>query len=72
MKLEAMEGSLAGSRIPEKQAGYMELQGAQKDRDCKKVYVKNGVSSKLGCCDKFEPESKSVQQFRCGTCEYLI
>jgi len=72
VKLDALESSLSGKRIPSAQAEYMELSGAQKDRDCKKVYVKGGVSSKLGCCDKFQPENKSVSQFRCGTCEYLV
>jgi hypothetical protein len=59
-------------RIPEKEAGYMELQGARKDADCRKVAVKGGVSSALGCCNHFEPESRATRKFTCGTCEYLI
>ena len=54
-----------------KQAGYMELAGAVKDADCHKVRVTGGVSKQLGCCDRFHPEDDSVQEFRCGTCEYL-
>ena len=60
-----------GDRISAKSAGYMELAGAVKDADCRKVEVKGGVSSALGCCNKFEPESDEVKQFRCGMCEYL-
>lgn len=59
-------------RISAEEAEYMELADAKKDADCEKVEVKGGVSTKLGCCDKFEPESKSVQEFRCGRCEYLV
>jgi hypothetical protein len=58
-------------RFTERAAGYMELSGAQKDADCKKVQVTGGVSTQLGCCNYFEPEKRSVQQFRCGNCEYL-
>lgn len=58
-------------RISAKQAEYMELQGAQKDNDCEEVRVQGGVSSQLGCCDKFKPRDPAVQQFRCGTCKYL-
>jgi hypothetical protein len=61
----------ADDRIPADKAGYMELAGAVKDGDCHKVRVQGGVSKNLGCCNKFEPESKSVQQFKCGNCEYL-
>ena len=68
-----VEGQKAkDTRYSEKQAVYMELDGAEKDADCEKVRVKDGVSTKLGCCNYFEPESESVKQFRCGTCEYLI
>lgn len=58
-------------RLSAAQAGYMELQNAVKDADCRKVEVKGGVSSQLGCCDLYQPESKAVKQFRCGECEYL-
>jgi hypothetical protein len=58
--------------ISAEEAEYMELKGAEKDADCRKVDVDGGVSSDLGCCDKFQPEDDEVQQFRCGTCEYRI
>ena len=58
-------------RLSPTEAGYMELAGAVKDADCEKVAVPNGVSTRLGCCNKFEPQSKSVQEFRCGECEYV-
>lgn len=61
----------ADHRLTAKAAGYMELQGAQKDGDCHKVKVAGGVSEELGCCDKFEPEAQDVRRFRCGDCEYL-
>ena len=62
---------MADGRLSASEAGYMELQGAHKDADCRKVKVDGGVSKQLGCCNEFQPESKSVQQFRCGNCEYL-
>lgn len=52
-------------------AEYMELRGAKKDADCYKVAVSGGVSRKLGCCDRFQPASPAVQEFRCGTCHFL-
>lgn len=64
---EALEGRESAAS-----AEYMELKGAVKDSDCKKVKVAGGVSSRLACCDRFEPENDAVGQFRCGTCEYLI
>jgi hypothetical protein len=48
-------------------AGYMELDGAQKDGDCNKVAVPNGLSRDLGCCNEFDPVPKT-QKFSCGTC----
>jgi hypothetical protein len=59
------------SRQSAREAEYMELRGAKKDADCSKVEVKGGVSSELGCCDRFEPRTPSVQRFTCGTCEYV-
>lgn len=59
------------SRISAKEAEYMELSGAQKDADCKEVEVSGGVSSQLGCCDKFKPQHQA-QEFRCGTCKYVV
>jgi hypothetical protein len=60
-----------GDRISAKSAGYMELAGAVKDADCEKVEVKGGVSSALGCCNKFEPQTDEVKKFSCGGCEYV-
>ena len=59
-------------RISAKQAGYMELPGAEKDGDCRKVEVKGGISQKLGCCNLFELGKDAEKQFRCGTCEYHL
>jgi len=53
------------------QAGYMELEGAEKDAGCSKVDVPDGVSKGKGCCNLFEPEDSQVAQFKCGNCEYL-
>lgn len=64
-------GSLKVQRESAESAEYMELAGALKDADCVKVEVDGGVSSDLGCCDRFSPESKKVTKFSCGTCEYL-
>lgn len=58
-------------RISAAAAEYMELEGAVKDADCEKVEVAGGVSTKLGCCDKYQPESKKTQRFDCGNCEYV-
>ena len=60
------------AKIPSAQAEYMELRGAEKDGDCKKVEVAGGVSKELGCCDRFEPKSAATKHFRCGDCEYVI
>lgn len=57
-------------KVPEAEAGYMELAGAQKDGDCQKVDVQGGISLDLGCCNLFEPQDESVDSFRCGTCKY--
>jgi len=61
----------ASQRLSATEAGYMELEGAVKDADCHKVEVKDGVSTKLGCCNEFKPENSGVQQFRCGNCKFL-
>lgn len=55
-----------------READYMELAGARKDGDCRKVEVPDGISTELGCCNEFEPESKATKRFRCGDCEYQI
>lgn len=59
------------SRLTAKQVAYMELAGAKKDSDCRKVNVSGGISSKLGCCNEFQPKNSDVSAFRCGTCEYI-
>lgn len=59
-----------GAKVPEAQAGYMELAGAEKDGDCQKVEVQGGVSLDKGCCNLFEPQDEQVDQFKCGTCKY--
>jgi len=58
-------------RLSAKQAGYMELKGAVKDGDCKKVRVEGGISHDLGCCNEFFPSGSHVHSFRCGTCKYI-
>ena len=57
-------------KISAEQAGYMELKGAKKDSGCEVVDVSGGVSSKLGCCNLFDPKS-GAQLFSCGTCEHM-
>ena len=63
-------GAAKKSRLTADDAGYMELAGAVKDADCRKVDVPGGISSDLGCCDEFQPEAKTTKRFRCGDCEY--
>lgn len=53
------------TRATPEEAGYMELDGAQKDGDC--VLVSGGVSSGKGCCNLFDP-AQGAQAFSCGTC----
>lgn len=49
-------------------AGYMELEGAKKDGDCK--IVTGQISKELGCCNLFHPDD-NPDKFSCGTCKYL-
>ena len=49
----------------------MELTGARKDGDCKKVEVEGGVSKERGCCNYYMPELKTAITFKCGVCEYV-
>jgi hypothetical protein len=63
-------GATKEARLTAAQAGYMELAGAVKDADCRKVSVPGGISSQLGCCDEFQPEARDTKRFRCGDCEY--
>lgn len=58
------------SRVSAEQAGYMELDDAQKDADCETVNVPGGVSSDRGCCNLFDP-NQGVQAFNCGNCEHV-
>ena len=58
-------------KIPESQAGYMELEGAVKDGGCRKVNVAGGVSKELGCCNYFVPANQKVKRFHCKDCEFL-
>ena len=58
-------------KLTAREAGYMELDGAEKDAGCLKVFVPGGVSGDLGCCNLFEPKDEQVTRFRCGDCEYL-
>ena len=59
---------LAETKVSQSHAGYMELSGAAKDADCE--IVEGRISTKLGCCNLFDPES-GAQEFRCGTCEFV-
>jgi hypothetical protein len=68
---EALDRYRKGGRLSAAQSGYMELVGAVKDADCRKVEVKGGVSKELGCCNEFQPEAKTTKKFSCGTCENL-
>jgi hypothetical protein len=58
------------AKLPQEQAGYMELAGAQKDGQCSKVNVEGGVSLDLGCCNEFQPQDESVDKFCCGECKF--
>ena len=63
--------SVNQKRISEREAGYLELRGAQKDAQCEIVDVPGGVSKDLGCCNLFKVENQDTQIFSCGTCFYL-
>jgi len=57
-------------KLTEKEAGYMELEGAKKDGDCHIVHVENGISKDLGCCNLFRYSPGKEKKFSCGTCSY--
>jgi hypothetical protein len=60
------DGKMSGE-----QAGYIELDGAQKDADCMVVMVDGGVSSDMGICrQKFDPQDGATA-FNCGSCNYV-
>jgi hypothetical protein len=71
MNPDLLKGLATKTRVSAEQAGYMELEGAKKDSDCEVVEVEGGVSSKLGCCNLFDPED-GVKLFSCGTCDKLV
>ncbi len=58
-------------KVPATIAGYMELPGAVKDADCKRVKVSGGVSKNLACCNLFDYDNATEKKFSCGTCEQL-
>lgn len=65
-KAAANQTAQAGdTRATPEEAGYMELDGAQKDADCS--LVSGGVSSARGCCNLFDPV-QAADGFRCGAC----
>ena len=70
--LDAAPGydEMGSGKTSAEEAGYMELEGAQKDADCQIVDVPDGVSSQLGCCNLFDPQ-QGTQVFSCGTCNYV-
>jgi hypothetical protein len=67
----ALEEYERGGRLTAAQAGYMELEGAAKDGDCRIVHEKGGISKKLGCCNNFQPEKADTCKFSCGTCGFV-
>jgi hypothetical protein len=70
MPSDPEESADASGKISEQQAGYLELDGAQKDGDCSKVDVQGGVSKDKGCCNVVDPQDGATA-FACGQCEYL-
>jgi hypothetical protein len=58
-------------RMTAELAGYMELDGAKKDGDCKIVRVDGGISQKLGCCDHYRPE-EGARAFCCEMCIEVV
>lgn len=61
--------SAAPHRVSAIAAGYLELEGAQKDGDCAIVEVKNGISKDRGCCNLWDSRPKA-DKFSCGTCTF--
>lgn len=60
------------NRKTAKEVDYMELPGAVKDADCRRVRVEGGVSKQLGCCNDFKLNPDGSRLFSCGTCKFLI
>lgn len=57
-------------KISSQAAGYMELEGAKKDGDCRIVQVDGGISKERGCCNLFLHKDGKSLEFRCGTCHF--
>lgn len=69
-QLAQVKADQAGdTRATPEEAGYMELDGAQKDADC--VLVSGGVSSQKGCCNLVAPVA-GADRFTCGLCEKIL
>lgn len=68
---EALDQYNKSGRLTAAQAGYMELDGAEKDADCEIVYVEGGISKELGCCNFYQPQSMKTKQFKCGACQHV-
>lgn len=65
---KASDASAAGDlRASAEEAGYLELEGAQKDADCQIVNVPGGISTEGGCCNLWDTVPKA-DAFKCGTC----
>ncbi len=66
-----LENSVPGNtpKLDANYSGYMELEGAKKDGDCKIIYVDGGISKELGCCNLYHPKD-GAKRFNCGQCKY--
>lgn len=73
MEAEAEEESTAipdgTEKLTEEYAGYMELEGAQKDGNCLIVRVDGGISKEKGCCNVYTPKP-GAERFGCGQCKF--
>jgi hypothetical protein len=63
--MASRQDAAADTRASAEEAGYVELDGAQKDADC--TLVSGGVSSDKGCCNLWN-SVQGAQIFSCGTC----
>ena len=63
---------MADHRHTSAEAKYEELEGAHKDADCSEVNVPGGISLEKGCCAEWKRESRYVQKFICGTCQFQL
>jgi hypothetical protein len=62
---------LGKEKVSEEAAGYMELEGAEKDGECQIVHAENGVSLEKGCCNLYKPDP-GADEFKCGECKYRL